>query len=71
MNSNIDNHGHEHLHNHRALIGFDEHGIPKVIVPADTHTHVDKDGNVIEHSHEFTADYMKAVSDYRKTFPSK
>lgn len=73
MDNNSHNHEHQHNkpHNHRALIGFDEHGIPKVIVPADTHTHMDEDGNVIEHTHEFTADYMKAVSDYRKTFPSK
>lgn len=73
MENNTHNHEHQHdkPHNHRALIGFDEHGIPKVIVPADTHTHVDENGSIIEHTHEFTADYMKAVSDYRKTFPSK
>lgn len=62
-------------HQHRALIGFDDHGVPKVIVPADheVHTHLDKDGNLYEHFHEaeFTADYMKAVAEYKKTFPSK
>lgn len=60
-------------HRHRAIIGFDKNGVPKVLIPAGTHTHVDENGNVIEHTHEFdvTADYMKAVSAYRKTFPSK
>lgn len=63
-------------HNHRAIIGFDKNGIPKVLVPVSgghTHTHVDAEGNVYEHSHEavFTEDYMKAVAAYRKTFPSK
>ncbi|MBU5460825.1 carbon monoxide dehydrogenase [Anaerostipes sp. MSJ-23] len=62
-------------HHHRAIIGFDKNGIPKVLVPADvhSHTHVDENGNVIEHTHEdsITADYMQAVAAYRKTFPSK
>lgn len=63
-------------HNHRAIIGFDKNGIPKVLIPVSgghTHTHVDAEGNVYEHSHEavFTEDYMKAVAAYRKTFPSK
>ncbi|MDD4371011.1 MAG: anaerobic carbon-monoxide dehydrogenase catalytic subunit [Anaerostipes sp.] len=65
----------EKPHQHRALIGFDEHGVPTVIVPADkeSHTHTDENGNIYEHFHEaeFTADYMNAVSQYRKTFPSK
>ncbi|MDO4336726.1 MAG: anaerobic carbon-monoxide dehydrogenase catalytic subunit [Eubacteriales bacterium] len=67
----------EKPHQHRALIGFDEHGIPKVLVPADrggeTHTHKDENGNLYEHFHEagFTDDYMKAVAEYKKTFPSK
>lgn len=65
----------EQPHNHRAIIGFDKNGVPKVLVPADrhTHTHTDEDGHVTEHSHEadITADYMKAVAEYRKTFPSK
>ncbi|NCC43886.1 MAG: carbon monoxide dehydrogenase, partial [Clostridia bacterium] len=70
------NKGHQDKpHQHRALIGFDDHGVPKVLVPADTHTHthLDKDGNLYEHFHEaeFTADYMKAVAEYKKTFPSK
>lgn len=62
-------------HQHRAIIGFDEKGIPAVIVPADkeVHTHEDEHGNVYTHMHEaeFTADYMKAVAEYRKTFPTK
>lgn len=31
-------------HNHRAIIGFDKNGIPKVLVPVSghTHKHVDK-----------------------------
>lgn len=65
---------HGHTHTHRNLIGFDEHGIPTVLVEADsTHTHIDEHGNVYQHMHEaeFTADYMKAVSEYKKTFPSR
>lgn len=60
-------------HTHRAIIGFDKNGIPKVLVPVSgTHTHVDENGNEYEHSHEAgTDDYMKAVAEYRKTFPSK
>lgn len=62
-------------HVHRALIGFDEHGIPTVIAQPDKvkHTHIDADGNLYEHFHEaeFTADYNKAIAEYRKTFPSK
>lgn len=64
-------------HQHRALIGFDDHGVPKVLVPADrdgqVHTHIDENGNLYEHFHEaeFTADYMKAVAEYKKTFPSR
>lgn len=65
----------QHTHNHRAVIGFDKNGIPKVLVAADSHTHIhaDQDGNIIEHSHEadITADYMKAVAAYKKTFPDK
>lgn len=69
--------GGESTHQHRALIGFDDHGIPKVLVPADgggqTHTHIDENGNLYEHFHEagFTDDYMKAVAEYKKTFPSR
>lgn len=62
-------------HNHRAIIGFDKNGVPKVLVPVSghTHKHVDENGNEYEHSHEevFTEDYMKAVAAYRKTFPKK
>lgn len=76
MEKNINNkENNQKPHQHRALIGFDDHGVPKVIVPADheVHTHLDKDGNLYEHFHEaeFTADYMKAVAEYKKTFPSK
>lgn len=63
------------IHTHRALIGFDEHGVPAVLVPAEKvkHTHKDENGNIYEHFHEadFTADYVQAVAEYRKTFPSK
>ncbi len=62
-------------HNHRAVIGFDRNGIPKVLVPVsgEAHTHVDEHGNPYTHTHDgdFTEDYMKAVAAYRKTFPSK
>ena len=55
-------------HNHRAIIGFDKNGVPKVLVPVSghTHKHVDENGNEYEHSHEevFTEDYMKAVAAY-------
>ena len=65
-------HSKEKPHQHRNLIGFDEHGIPTVIVPADdTHVHKDENGNEYTHHHSFTEDYMKAVANYRKTFPSK
>ena len=71
-----DNHHDEegHIHTHRNLIGFDEHGIPTVLVKADHHhSHVDEHGNIYEHFHEaeFTADYMKAVNEYKKTFPTR
>ena len=62
-------------HNHRAIIGFDKNGIPKVLKPVSgqAHTHVDEEGNTYTHTHDgdFTEDYMKAVTAYRKTFPSK
>ena len=65
----------ENAHQHRAWSGFDDHGVPKVLVPAEkeAHTHVDENGNLYEHFHEaeFTEDYMKAVAEYKKTFPSK
>lgn len=52
--------GVEHIHNHRALIGFDKHGIPTVVAKADH-----QDDNA------FIRDYMNAVAEYKKTFPSK
>ena len=55
--------GIEHIHSHRNLIGFDEHGIPTVTLEASHHGDED-DG-------DFTKDYMNAVAEYRKTFPSK
>ncbi len=62
-------------HTHRAIIGFDKNGVPKVLQPVTghTHTHVDEDGNTYTHTHEgdFCSDYMQAVAAYRKTFPSK
>lgn len=56
-------HKHEHIHNHRALIGFDKHGIPTVIAESD---HNDSDD-----PNAFIRDYMNAVAEYKKTFPSK
>lgn len=56
-------HNHEHIHNHRALIGFDEHGIPTVVAQSD---HADSDD-----PKAFIRDYMDAVAEYKKTFPSK
>ena len=80
MDKNIHDHKTENPlevapHNHRAVIGFDKNGIPKVLVPVsgEAHTHVDAEGNTYTHTHdsEFTEDYMKAVAAYRRTFPSK
>lgn len=56
-------HTHEHIHNHRALIGFDKHGIPTIVAKAD---HNDE-----EDDQAFIRDYMNAVTEYKKTFPSK
>ena len=56
--------GHEHIHSHRNLIGFDEHGIPTVTLKASAH-------GGEENPEDFIKDYMNAVSEYRKTFPSK
>lgn len=55
--------GHEHIHTHRDIIGFDEYGIPTVIAKND---HEDSDD-----PNAFIKDYMTAVAEYRKTFPSK
>ena len=52
-----------HIHNHRALIGFDEHGIPTVVAKADHQDETDDKA--------FIRDYMNAVNEYKKTFPSK
>lgn len=55
-----------HIHTHRNIIGFDENGIPKVILSSDHHH--DEEGSDGEN---FIKDYMKAVTAYKKTFPSK
>ncbi len=73
MSEHTHNHNHEHSHNHekphihshRALIGFDEHGIPTIVAKADHQEELDKDPNA------FIRDYMNAVAEYKKTFPSK
>ena len=56
--------GLEHIHSHRNLIGFDEHGIPTVTLKASDHGGESS-------PEDFTKDYMSAVAEYRKTFPSK
>ncbi len=57
-------HSPAHIHSHRNIIGFDEHGVPTVIVKSD---HQDDSDD----PQAFISDYMNAVSEYRKTFPSK
>ena len=52
-----------HIHSHRAIIGFDEHGIPTVTHKADHQNEDDPDA--------FVRDYNAAVAEYRKTFPCK
>ncbi len=54
-----------HIHSHRALIGFDKHGIPTIVAKADHQDELDNDPNA------FIRDYMNAVAEYKKTFPSK
>lgn len=54
-----------HIHSHRALIGFDKHGIPTIVAKADHQEELDNDPNA------FIRDYMNAVAEYKKTFPSK
>ena len=76
MSEHNHNHGHEHehhhnddiahIHSHRNLIGFDEHGIPTVTLKASHHG-----GEEDDDPQAFIKDYMNAVSEYRKTFPSK
>ena len=56
-------HGVDHIHSHRNLIGFDENGIPTITLKSDH----EEDGD----DKAFIRDYMNAVSEYRKTFPSK
>ena len=56
-------HGVDHIHSHRNLIGFDEHGVPTITLKSDH----EEDGD----DKAFIRDYMNAVSEYRKTFPSK
>jgi anaerobic carbon-monoxide dehydrogenase catalytic subunit len=56
----------ERIHTHRNIIGFDEHGIPSVIVKAG---HCEE--NHCDNELEFIKDYMQAVTEYKKTFPSK
>ena len=54
-----------YIHSHRALIGFDKHGIPTIVAKADHQDELDNDPNA------FIRDYMNAVAEYKKTFPSK
>ncbi len=58
-------HGLEHFHTHRNIIGFDEHGIPTVILKAGHEDDPEKSDQ------DFIKDYSKALTEYRKTFPSK
>ncbi len=58
-------HSPAHIHNHRALIGFDKHGIPTIVAKADHQEETENGENA------FIKDYMTAVAEYRKTFPSK
>lgn len=64
-NEKGDRHAPAHIHTHRNIIGFDEHGIPTVIAKAGHGADTDEDPA------EFIKDYMNAVNEYRKTFPSK
>ena len=54
-----------HIHSHRNLIGFDEHGVPTVTLKADHQNGEEEDPQA------FIRDYMDAVNEYRKTFPAK
>lgn len=64
---NIQAHDHApaHIHSHRNLIGFDEHGVPTVTLKADHQDGEEDDPQA------FIRDYMDAVNEYRKTFPAK
>ena len=72
MSKHTHEHEHEHEHNspahihsHRALIGFDKHGIPAVVAKADHSEDAKDDPNA------FIRDYMNAIAEYKKTFPTK
>lgn len=58
-------HSPAHIHSHRALIGFDKHGIPTVVAKADHSEETEGDPQA------FIRDYMNAVAEYKKTFPTK
>lgn len=64
-NEHAQGHAPAHIHSHRNLIGFDEHGVPTVTLKADC-----QDGEK-DDSQAFIKDYMDAVNEYRKTFPAK
>lgn len=64
-NSDRECHSPAHIHSHRALIGFDKNGIPTVVAKAD---HSDE---TADDPQAFIRDYMNAVAEYKKTFPSK
>ncbi|MBQ6158867.1 MAG: hypothetical protein IJJ20_07655, partial [Thermoguttaceae bacterium] len=57
--------GPAHIHSHRNIIGFDEHGIPTVILKSSHDAGKDEDPQA------FIKDYNEAVARYRKTFPAK
>lgn len=67
----------EHIHSHRNLIGFDEHGVPTVTLQASQQHYDAYDSapsEVLSEKGEqerqtFVQDYMNAVAAYRKTFP--
>ncbi|MGI6590958.1 MAG: anaerobic carbon-monoxide dehydrogenase catalytic subunit [Eggerthellaceae bacterium] len=59
-------HGLEHIHSHRNLIGFDEHGVSVV-----THQAAHQPDDPEEARRAFVKDYNEAVRAYRKTVPSK
>lgn len=58
-----DDEGPVHIHSHRSIIGFNERGVPTVVVKAD---HQDE-----QDENEFIYDYMNAVARCKRTFPSK
>ena len=69
FHDHVHSHSHDglgHFHSHRNIIGFDEHGVPTVIIRGEHDT-----GDAEEDPQAFIKDYSKAVTEYRKTFPSK